>query len=170
MDLEKVGQLLEVCNQARLKGNTIFFAGNGGSASTASHFACDFLGANVKRKISPPYQVVSLCDNNAIITAFGNDFGYEKIFLNQLLSLYREGDVLVVISASGNSPNVVEAVEWVNEKGGTTFGLVGFDGGKLHGICTHSLLCDTKKGEYGPVEDIHMIVDHIINVFVLENQ
>jgi D-sedoheptulose 7-phosphate isomerase len=170
MDLSQIDFLLDVCNQARLRGSTIYFAGNGGSASTASHFASDFLGANIKRKLTPAYQVVSLCDNNAIITAFGNDFGFEKIYTNQLESLYCEGDVLVVISASGNSPNVVEAVEWVNKKDGTTFGLLGFDGGKLLQVCTHSFVCHSEKGEYGPVEDIHLIVDHIINAYILQKQ
>ncbi len=168
VDIEKIGTLFEMCEKARLLGSTIYFAGNGGSAATASHFASDFLGANIKRNIIPAFKTVSLCDNAAITTAFGNDFGYENIFVNQLKSLFRKEDVLVVISASGNSPNVVKAVEWVNENGGKTFGLVGFDGGKLKILCDEVFLCETQKGEYGPVEDLHMIVDHIINGYVLE--
>ena len=99
MDLTQIDLLMNLCNQARLKGNTIFFAGNGGSAATASHYACDFLGANVKRKLDPPYRAHSICDNNAVLTAFGNDFGYDNIFVEQLTTLYRKGDLLV-ISAS----------------------------------------------------------------------
>jgi D-sedoheptulose 7-phosphate isomerase len=168
-NISSIWNLLDVCETARHRGNTIYFAGNGGSAATASHFAADFLGANVKRSISPAYKTVSLCDNAAVTLAFGNDFGYEKIFENQLKSLFQDGDVLVVISASGNSPNVVKAVEWANENGGITFGLVGFDGGRLLEICHNSVLFRTEKGEYGPVEDFHMIIDHIINTFILSN-
>lgn len=168
IDVMQVAKLVEICDTARLNGNTIFFAGNGGSAATASHYASDFMGANNKCDIRPAYKVNSLCDNAAITTAFGNDFGYDNIFINQLKPLFSKGDVLVVISASGNSPNVVKAVEWANENGGVTYGLVGFDGGKLGQICQHVFLCKTNKGEYGPVEDIHMITDHIINYYVLE--
>lgn len=167
-DIDAIGKLLEVCERARVRGKTIYFAGNGGSAATASHFAADFLGANVKKGITPAFKTVSLCDNAAVTLAFGNDFGYDSIFEYQLRSLFQSEDVLVVISASGNSPNVVKAVEWANTNGGITFGLVGFDGGKLLEICHHSALCKTEKGEYGPVEDFHMIVDHIINTYILK--
>ncbi len=167
-NIASIGNLLEICEKARLQGKTIYFAGNGGSAATASHFASDFLGANIKKSISPTYKAVSLCDNAAVTLAFGNDFGYDKIFENQLRSLFQEGDILVVISASGNSPNVVKAVEWANENGGVTFGLVGFDGGRLLEVCNYSILCRTTKGEYGLVEDFHMIIDHMINTFILD--
>ena len=95
-----------------------------------------------------------------------------KSYQHQLIAkknvqLDQEGDVLVVISASGNSPNVVTAVEWVNANGGITLGLVGFDGGKLLELCHYSILCKTEKWEYGPVEDFHMIIDHMINGFIL---
>ena len=168
-DIRGIAKFLKICDEARLAGKKIYFAGNGGSAATASHFAADFLGVNIKKFIEPPFQTVSLCDNAAVTLAFGNDFGYEKIFVNQLKSLFNVGDVLVVISASGNSSNVVEAVEWANLNGGITVGLVGFDGGKLQKVCSHSVLCKTEKGEYGPVEDFHMIIDHIINCFLIEN-
>jgi len=167
-DIASIGNFLEICEKARLQGKTIYFAGNGGSAATASHFAADFLGANIKSNISPAYKAVSLCDNAAVTLAFGNDFGYDKIFENQLKSLFQKGDVIVVISTSGNSPNVVKAIEWANANDGVTVGLVGFDGGRLLEICHHSILCKTADGEYGLVEDFHMIIDHIINCFILE--
>ncbi|MDC0246837.1 SIS domain-containing protein [Deltaproteobacteria bacterium] len=147
----------------------MFFAGNGGSAATASHFASDFLGANIKMKIKPPYQTISLTDNNSVITAFGNDSGYDLIFMNQLISLFSEGDVLVIISASGNSPNILEAVNWVNGNNGVSVGIVGFDGGQVLKICQHTIHCQSNKGEYGPVEDTHLIIDHIINNYILEH-
>lgn len=168
IDFNQIEIFFKICEKARLNNKRIFFVGNGGSSSTASHFASDFLGANIKKKIKPPYQTISLTDNNSVITAFGNDFGYEHVFKNQLISLFAEGDILVVISASGNSPNLVEAVNWVNENDGVSVGIVGFDGGQLLQLCQHSLHCWSNIGEYGPVEDIHLIIDHIINNYILE--
>jgi len=105
---------------------------------------------------------LALTDNVPLITAIGNDDGYENIFVNQLRVHYREGDKLIVISASGNSPNVVRAAEWVKQKGGRVIGLIGFDGGKLKEICDIIIHVETPKGEYGPVEDIHTILDHLV--------
>ena len=168
IDLNQIEIFFEICEKARINNKRIFFAGNGGSAATASHFASDFLGANIKKGLNKPYKAISLTDNNSITTAFGNDFGYEFIFKNQLVSLFQEGDVLVVISASGNSPNIVEAVKWVNENNGVSVGIVGFDGGQVLQLCQHTIYCQSKKGEYGPVEDLHLIIDHIINNYILE--
>ena len=168
-DVDAIGRLIRICEQARLAGNVIYFIGNGGSAATASHFASDFLGANVKCGLNPPYRAVSLCDNTAVLTAFGNDFGYGRVFLHQLQSLMSGGDIVVAISASGNSPNLIEAVEWANQNGGRTFALVGFDGGRLKNLAADCFHCPTGKGEYGPVEDVHLIVHHMINLFVLES-
>jgi D-sedoheptulose 7-phosphate isomerase len=168
IDLRQIENFFSICENARKNNNKIFFAGNGGSAATASHFSSDFLGANIKKKLKPPFRTISLTDNNSVITAFGNDFGYDLIFKNQLISLFNEGDVLVVISASGNSPNLVEAVKWVNGNNGVSVGVVGFDGGKALQLCQHTIHCQSNKGEYGPVEDIHLIIDHIINNYILE--
>ena len=168
IDLRQIENFFSICENARKNNNKIFFAGNGGSAATASHFASDFLGVNIKKRIKPPYQTISLTDNNSVITAFGNDFGYDLIFKNQLISLFSEGDVLVIISASGNSPNIVEAVKWVNDNNGVSVGIIGFDGGHALKHCQHSIHCQSNKGEYGPVEDIHLIIDHIINNYILE--
>jgi D-sedoheptulose 7-phosphate isomerase len=169
IDLRQIENFFSVCENARKNNNNIFFAGNGGSAATASHFSSDFLGTNIKKKLKPPFRTTSLTDNNSVITAFGNDFGYDLIFKNQLISLFNEGDVLVVISASGNSPNLVEAMKWVNKNNGVSVGIVGFDGGKVLQLCQHTIHCQSNKGEYGPVEDIHLIIDHIINNYILEH-
>jgi len=168
IDPHQIEIFFDICEKSRLNKKRIFFAGNGGSASTASHFASDFLGTNIKKDLNPPYQAISLSDNNSVITAFGNDFGYDLIFKNQLISLFHEGDVLVVISASGNSPNIVEAVKWVNENNGISVGIVGFDGGQILQLCQHTIHCQSNQGEYGPVEDMHLIIDHIINNYILE--
>lgn len=167
LDIHQIEKLFIYCEEARMNGNTIFWAGNGGSASTASHFASDFMGVNVKRGIRPAYKTISLCDNAAVTTAFGNDFSFHDIFVNQLMSLFCEGDVLVVISASGNSANLVKAVEWVNAHRGKSFGLLGFDGGKLLTLCQDVFFCPSEKGDYGPIEDIHLVIDHIINSYLL---
>ncbi len=166
LDYDAIAHVSECFLDARERRSTIFFAGNGGSAATASHFSQDL--SEVGRKVDErSFKTISLTDNVAFITAAGNDYGYDKVFLIQLLELFKKGDVLVAISASGNSPNVIEAVKYANKKGGTTIGLVGFDGGKLSELCDHVIHVVSNKGEYGPVEDIHMILNHMISSFLM---
>ena len=142
---------------------TIFVAGNGGSAATASTIAND-LGFDIikKTKVLKPFKMFSLVDNVPVITAISNDVGYENIFVNQLKIHYKSEDVLILISASGNSPNVLNAAEWVKSRGGTIIGLLGFDGGKLKNLCDVKIHIKTKSGEYGPVEDAHLILNHVM--------
>lgn len=163
LDSDAIGNVMSVLDDARVKGNRIFFIGNGGSAATATHFANDF--AIGTRFPSQPFKAMSLTDNNAIITAVGNDDGYEQIFVKQLESYMEPGDVLVAISASGNSPNLVKAVEYAISKGNTTVGLTGFAGGKLKELCKHVIHVKTAAGEYGPVEDVHMVMDHLMGTY-----
>jgi len=148
--------------------NTFFLAGNGGSAVTASHMAND-IGIDVLKKggSNKPFRVLALTDNTSVMTAISNDDGYENLFVNQLKIHFRHGDKLGVISASGNSPNVVAAAKWVKKRKGRTVGIVGFDGGKLKDICDIVIHVHTLKGEYGPVEDIHMIIDHLISNWLI---
>jgi len=161
VDPKAIEQAGTIFLEARSAGRIIFFAGNGGSAATASHFAQDL--AEVGRKVGVPgFRSLSLSDAVAHITAVGNDYSYSDIFSEQMRDLFTAGDVLVVISASGNSPNVVKAAQFANAKGGKTIGLLGFDGGELARICQHVVLVKANQGEYGPVEDAHMIFDHII--------
>lgn len=164
VDYTAVGRVAEVFNNARLAGRVIFFMGNGGSAATASHFANDF-GHTTFTDGPPPFRAISLTDNLAFFTAIGNDSGYDKVFLNQLRTLMVPGDVVVGISASGNSPNILTALDYANAHGGVTVGLLGFDGGKARHICQHVVLIPTAKGEYGPVEDVHLILDHILSTY-----
>lgn len=162
---DDVTKMIQVIEKARNEDKTVFFIGNGGSAATASHFANDLsIGTRSQKK---PFRVMSLTDNVAVITAVGNDFGYEEIFTKQLQSYMNKGDVVVAISASGNSPNVVKAIEWANKNGATTISLTGFDGGKIKELTHVNLHVPSAKGEYGPVEDLHMIFDHVIGAYFM---
>lgn len=163
LDVATIASVIEELETARKQQNTIFIVGNGGSASTASHMAND-IGMDVLKKglIEQPFRAHALTDNMSLLTAIANDDGYQNIFVNQLRIYYRTGDKLIAISASGNSPNVVAAAEWVKERGGKVIGFVGFDGGKLKEISDLAIHVSTPKGEYGPVEDLHMVLDHLI--------
>ena len=112
-----------------------------------------------------PFKAMSLTDNMAVITAVGNDDGYEHIFTKQLQNFAKPKDVLVAISASGNSPNIIHAVEFAKSRDLKVIGLTGFDGGKLREMSDIRIHVETRKGEYGPVEDVHMFVDHLIGTY-----
>ena len=163
IDENEINKLGEVIESARLHESTIFVAGNGGSAATATTMAND-IGLDILNKTgtSKTFRIFSLVDNNSVITAIANDVGYENIFINQLKIHYRKGDSLIVISASGNSPNVLKAAEWVKSKGGTIIGFLGFTGGKLIDYCDIKIHVKTEQGEYGPVEDSHLIMNHVL--------
>jgi D-sedoheptulose 7-phosphate isomerase len=164
LDHGQIHGVIETFARARANGRTIFFVGNGGSAATSSHFSQDL--AEVGRKAKAPlFRSLSLTDNTSYITAMGNDYGYDTVFQRQVEQMLQEGDVLVAISASGNSKNLIRAVEAAKERKGVTVGIVGFDGGELSRICDKVILARSEKGEYGPVEDVHMILDHLITGF-----
>ncbi|MEI8182535.1 MAG: SIS domain-containing protein [Desulfomonile sp.] len=165
LDYEAVDRVIDLFLDARSRGNAIFFLGNGGSAATADHFAND-LGVCASPEGIIPFRAISLTSNSALITCLGNDLGYEYIFSGQLRSLMRPGDVVVGISASGNSPNAVKALEYAAENGGIAVALVGFDGGIMKNIASHVIHIETEKGEYGPVEDVHMVLDHLISTYL----
>jgi D-sedoheptulose 7-phosphate isomerase len=150
-----VGVLMTV-NRA---GRTVFICGNGGSAATASHFGCDL----AKRPIvagQPRFRVISLTDNNALMTALSNDIGYEAVFAEQLLPLVQKDDVLIGISGSGNSKNVLNAVSVAKAAGATTIGFSGYDGGKLAGMVDISV--HIPSFNMAMVEDIHLMLEHAI--------
>ena len=163
IDPEELDNFTNQFMSAREEENTIFVAGNGGSAATATTMAND-IGFDIIKKTGTdkPFRVFSLTDNSSVITAISNDVGYENIFINQLKIHYKKGDKLVVISASGNSKNVVTAAEWVKNKGGIVLGMLGFDGGELRKICDSSILIPSASGDYGPVEDMHLMVNHLL--------
>lgn len=159
IDRSAVERFVQILDAARYRGSQIFFIGNGGSAATASHFANDLNGL---RNQTVPFRAQSLTDNVATITAIANDYGYEEIFKHQLWTQIKQHDVVVAISASGNSPNILKAAHYANQKAAIVLGLTGFDGGELRKLCSLALHVPTAQGEYGPVEDLHLIFDHLI--------
>ena len=165
IDPEEVGRFIQMLIDARERGAAIFFIGNGGSAATASHFANDLaIGVNDYGK---PFRAISLTDNVAAISAIANDFGYEEIFVRQLRVLGRRGDVLIGISASGNSPNLLKAFEFARSAGITTAALTAFDGGRMKIIADVCVHVPTGPREYGPAEDAHMVLDHLTGSFLM---
>ena len=166
LDTGAIATFIDTLMRARELNARIFFLGNGGSASTASHFALDV--AVGSRSWDAPFRAISLVDNPATLTALANDFGYEEVFVRQLRVQMAPGDVVVAISASGNSPNVLAAVEYANANGAVTVGLTGFDGGRLAKIAKVVVHAPTNEGEYGPAEDVHMILDHLVAAFLAQ--
>ncbi|MGA1823517.1 MAG: SIS domain-containing protein [bacterium] len=163
IDTKAIAAFVDELERAWRNQNTIFVIGNGGSAATASHMAND-IGVDVLKKsgTQQAFRVMALTDNVSVMTAIANDTGYENLFITQLKIHYRPGDTLIAISASGNSPNVVAAAEWVKSRDGKVIGITGFDGGKLKDISDIVIWIETQKGEFGPVEDIHLILDHLV--------
>jgi D-sedoheptulose 7-phosphate isomerase len=164
VSLDEIEMFIQLLLKARDKGSTSYFIGNGGSAATASHFANDI--AIGTRCIEKPFRVISLCDNNAILTAIGNDDGFDEIFSKQLRVLLKKEDLVVAISASGNSPNLIRAIEFAKKIGAITVGLTAFDGGRLKEMTDFSVHVPTEKGEYGPAEDAHMVLDHLVSNYL----
>lgn len=163
IDRKKLVSLIEKIASFSKTDKTIFIAGNGGSAGTASHMACDLgktvlidsLGDKAYR-----LRVISLTDNVPLITALANDYGYEYIFSEQLKSFGRSGDMLIVLTGSGNSPNIIQAVLTAKSLGINTYGLLGFGGGKVKEILDDMLFIDSR--DYGLVEDAYLIIGHLI--------
>ena len=165
IDVNEISAFINTLLNARENGATVFFLGNGGSAATATHFANDLaIGTNSYAK---PFRALSLTDNQAIITAIGNDFGYQEIFTRQLQVLGRPGDVMVAISASGNSPNLIAAIEYANSASIKTVAITAFDGGKMKAIANEGIHIQTDLKEYGPAEDAHMILDHLVGAYLM---
>jgi D-sedoheptulose 7-phosphate isomerase len=165
IDTGEIAGFIGALLYARERGATIFFIGNGGSAATASHFANDLtIGVNDYEK---PFRVMSLTDNVAVMSAIGNDFGYDEIFVRQLRVLARKGDVLVAISASGNSPNLLKAFEFAKAAGVKTVALTSFDGGKMKGMADLGVHVPTAPKEYGPAEDAHLVLDHLTAAYLM---
>lgn len=160
VNLESVLAVTEALLSARRGGHTVFIAGNGGSAATASHMATDLmLGSQL---VDPPLRVIALTDNQAIITATGNDLNFDQIFARQLSRLAQPGDLLITVSASGNSPNILACIDTAKAMNVTTIGFTGFDGGKLATVVDLLIHVPTRMGAYGPVEDVHLAVNHMI--------
>jgi D-sedoheptulose 7-phosphate isomerase len=165
IDLEKVQQATAILASARDADRHIFVCGNGGSASTASHFACDMVkGASFRR--DRRFRVMALTDSLPTITAYSNDVSYECVFVEQLKNFAGPGDVLIAISGSGNSPNVLRAMEYANSIGCRTIALSGRDGGKLGPLA--QLNIQASIPHMGRIEDVHMIVMHMICYYFMD--
>jgi len=156
---DRLSALSETLMRAYRNNKQVFVVGNGGSSSTASHMAADLakntIGPNMRR-----FRIVSLNDNAAIVTALANDLGYENVFSEQLSNLIQAGDVLIVVSASGNSPNVLKAIHYARSRSAEIVGLLGFDGGKAAELADIPLV--VRSDHYGVVEDVHLIINHIL--------
>ena len=162
MDLlpeDRIQEVIELLREARLAGRQVFIMGNGGSASTATHFVCD-LGKNTRSPHLPNFRVIGLSDNMAIFSALANDEGYENVFAQQLASFVQPEDIVIGISASGNSPNVLRAMELANQRGARTVAFTGFDGGKLRSLAGIEIHVPSHCIEH--VEDIHLMLEHLI--------
>jgi D-sedoheptulose 7-phosphate isomerase len=159
LDLARVEQAIEWFREARERGRTIFVCGNGGSAATASHFVTDVLkGASYGR--TERFRIVALTDSVPTLTAYANDVSYECVFAEQLRNLAQPGDLVMALSGSGNSPNVVAAVEYANGAGCRTLALTGRDGGKLAQAA--QLVLHVPEPHMGRIEDAHMVLCHMI--------
>ena len=169
VDLDGVARVVERLRIARDIGATIYLAGNGGSAATATHLAND-LGKATKRSGCPPIRVMCFSDNVSWLTALAHDEGYERVFTEQLENFARPGDVLIVISASGNSPNLVDAVDFARSHDLGTIGVLGFDGGVLKGRVDELLWLESEIGAYGPVESGHSVLCDIITTCLIQDR
>jgi D-sedoheptulose 7-phosphate isomerase len=167
VDLAAVGRLREACADVRRRGGQIFVCGNGGSAATASHFAND-LGKGASYGRATRFRVIALTDSVPWLTALANDVGYATVFAEQLTNFAREGDLLIAISGSGNSANVLRAVDAARRLGVRTAALTGFGGGELAGQVDFPLVVDSHH--MGRVEDVHLVIVHLICYYFMEQE
>jgi len=166
IDNTKVQTAIDWFRDVRAGNKHIFVCGNGGSASTASHFACDIVkGASFQRETR--FRIMALTDSLPTMTAYSNDVSYECVFVEQLKNFAQPGDIVMAISGSGNSPNVLRAVEYGNSIGCKTIALTGRDGGKLGPLA--QLNIQVPVPHMGRIEDAHMIVCHMIGYYFMEN-
>jgi len=161
--VDKLERVAEILLRAQREGRKVFFLGNGGSASTASHMAVDF-GKGTAMQGQPRLRAISLTDNIGLITAWANDSAYESVFQEQLDNLLEPQDVVVGISASGNSANVLRAMEFARQRGAVTIGLIGFGGGKLKDLVDVDITVASRN--YGQIEDFHLSLDHILSQYL----
>jgi D-sedoheptulose 7-phosphate isomerase len=161
LDTSEIDKFIDLLLDAYKNDKFVFVIGNGGSAANASHFAQDLAkGTRLSKDQPKRLKALSLTDNTPFITAQGNDEGYESIFEQQLRTFAKAGDYVVAISGSGNSPNIIKAVEWANKNGLTTVGVTGFDGGKLRKTAEHTI--HVPLNDMCTSESIHSIIFHYV--------
>ena len=159
LPVRDINNVINVLEKARLNGNRIFICGNGGSASTASHYECDFnKGVSYDQKIK--YDFECLSDNVPMMMAIANDIGYEDIFVVPLKNKLKKNDIVIGISGSGNSENVVRAIEYANQIGAETIAICGYSGGKIKETAKYSIHVNVDNMQI--VEDIHLVLDHMM--------
>jgi len=167
IDLEQVGRVIELLVEARDQGRQIFVCGNGGSASAASHFATDMVkGASFGR--TARFRILALTDSLPTLTAYSNDVSYDCVFAEQLKNFAQRGDVVMAISGSGNSPNVVCALEYANSIGCRTVALTGRDGGRLAPLAEVKI--HVPHGHMGRIEDAHLVALHMIAYYFMDEE
>jgi len=159
LPVEGIAQVVELLAQARANRERVYIFGNGGSASTASHFASD-LSKGAISKGKPRIKAFALTDNVPLLSAWANDTAYENVFAEQLENFIEMGDIAIGISGSGNSQNVLNGVKVAKAKGATTIGFIGFDGGKLKHLVDLAIIVPNHNMEQ--VEDIHLLLEHVI--------
>ncbi|HNZ47983.1 MAG TPA: SIS domain-containing protein [Candidatus Hydrogenedentes bacterium] len=161
LDWDSFAKAVTAFEEARQSGKAIYVMGNGGSAASCAHLVNDLIaGAYLDGK--PAFRAVSLADNLATVTALANDSGYESIFVHQLKVLLRPGDLVLAMSVSGNSPNILRALEYAKSEKAVTVGFCGLTGGAMKNLCDVVIHADTTLDEYGPVEDVFSILGHIL--------
>jgi D-sedoheptulose 7-phosphate isomerase len=168
LDRKKIDQIISLLMKAYGNNRTIFILGNGGSAANASHMACDLGKGTLQKHYDEQekrFKVISLTDNVALLTAYGNDLAYDDIFVQQLRNLVRKNDIVIVISASGNSPNCIKAITYARKMQAITIGLLGFTtGGTLAAMVDMPLIIPSNQ--YGICEDMHLVVNHLITTCI----
>jgi len=169
VDADVISDIVETLEKTIENKSRIYIVGNGGSSATASHMVND-LGAGLRRRGVINFDVTSLGDNSPVITAIANDIGYENIFYMQMKGHLNVDDVIVAISCSGDSPNIIKVVDYAQDLGCKIIGVTGFNGGYLKKISNINFHIDAPEGEYGLVEDAHMILDHIIYSYYIQSE
>jgi D-sedoheptulose 7-phosphate isomerase len=159
MSRQEINDFLNILEGARDSDCTIFIMGNGGSSATASHYVCDF-NKGMSYKQDRKFRFICLNDNVPTLTAYANDVGYDAVFVESLRNFLSPQDIVIGISGSGNSKNVLAAIEYANSVGAETVGLSGFDGGALKRIAKHNVHVPIDSMQI--TEDMHMVLDHLI--------
>lgn len=167
LDVNVITEIIDALETTIHKKSRIYILGNGGSSATASHMVND-LGAGLRRREIINFDVVSLGDNSPVVTAIANDIGYENIYYMQMKGLLSSSDIVIAISCSGDSPNIIKAVDYAKELGCIIIGVTGFDGGYLKQKSDINFHVHAPTGEYGLVEDAHMVLDHIIYSYYIQ--
>jgi len=159
LDTARLAHIGDILYRAYRNDKQVFVVGNGGSASTASHIAADLAKNTISAHLHR-FRITSLTDNVATITALANDIGYDSIFSEQLMNHIRPGDVLMVVTGSGKSPNVLKAMHYARSQSAQVVGLLGFDGGPARELCDVALIAPSD--DYGVIEDIHLVINHVL--------